>query len=97
VKFLGKIIKEGISISFAEVHLSQGEESGLLLDDVMKYVLAIASFDAAPLRTVIGQCLEQTLGLILVLKDTPKNICHSCKQICSYERRIAYFPVCSSS
>ena len=31
---LGKIIKEGISISFAEVHLSQGEEAGLLLDDV---------------------------------------------------------------
>ena len=34
---LGEIIKEGIGVLLAEVHLGQGEEAGLLLDDVTAY------------------------------------------------------------
>ena len=85
------------------MHLRQGEEAGLLLDNVtasctgneilaiamlftriwvdskitvnsLEYVLAIASFNAAPLRTVVRESLEQSLCLVLVLKDTPAKI-----------------------
>ena len=62
--------------------------------DSLKYVLAIASFDAAPLRTVVGKSLEQSLCLVLVLKDAPvAKIINGqlSKQISPY------FPVCSSS
>ena len=38
--------------------------------DSLEYILAIASFDTAPLRTVVRESLEQSFRLVLVLKDT---------------------------
>ena len=100
---LGEIVKEVKGSLFAELPLSQGEEAGLLLNDVtannmnrsvlnafmvnstisfirgvnfdsLEYVLAIASFHAAPLGTFVRESLKQSLCLVLVLKDTPAKI-----------------------
>ena len=42
--------------------------------DSLENVLAVAGFDAASLRTVVCEGLEQPFRLVLVLQDTPEGL-----------------------
>lgn len=82
---LGQVVQEGVGRLLAELLLGEGEEAGLLLDDIagdqgvteppqldsLEDVLAAARLDAAPPRALVRQGLEEALRLVLVLEDAP--------------------------
>ena len=42
--------------------------------DSLENVLAVAGFDAASLRTVVCEGLEQPFRLVLIFQDTPEGL-----------------------
>ena len=67
-----QVVQEAVGGLLAELPLRQRKKAGLLFYYVVKEEVSTARLDGAPLWTVVGQGLEQPLGLVLIFQNIPE-------------------------
>ena len=66
-----QVVQETVGGFLTELPLRQRKKACLLFYYVVKQEVSTARLDGTPLWTIVGQGLEQPLGLVLIFQNIP--------------------------